>query len=184
MSNHCSVAAGINATPATYKIKVINLATKTTSMKNSLKVVIMIMNPDFDIWLTARDLARRMQKITESMAERIDRGEVDDLASLLNERQEICELLDKLRARHGIASWVAGNELNDNLPDDAGAARREIGEIFRRLIADDERLRRQLQEKMLAVKQKLRLVRKARQAHRLYKGSAVPGCGTFVDSMR
>ncbi len=142
------------------------------------------MNTDFDIWRTARDLARRMRQVTGIMAERIDRGEVDDLASLLDERQEICELLDKLRAEHGIASWVAGNELNDNLPDGAGAARQEMGEIFRWLMAEDERLRRKLQEKMLAVKKDLGHVKKMRQAHRLYTGGTLLPCGAFVDSRR
>jgi len=139
---------------------------------------------NFDIWQRARALARKMQQVTVIMAERIDRGAVDDLASLLNERQQICELLDKLRSEHGIGSWVAGNELNDNLPDDAGAVRQEIGEIFRWLIAEDERLRRQLQEKMLAVKQDLGQVRKVRQAHRLYKSGTLLTYGAFIDSRR
>lgn len=142
------------------------------------------MDSSLEVWQEASALARRMQQVTAAVAERIDRGEVDVLPSLLGERQKICEQLDRLRQEYGIASWVAAGESDSNLPEGICAASREIAGIFRSLLDEDERIRRKLEEKMLAVKNDLMQVKRMKEVHRLYAGGSSPICGAFIDSRR
>lgn len=141
------------------------------------------MEHSLSVWEEARSLTRRMWWVTRCIAERVERREVESLSSLVSERQEICERLDALRQEHGIASWIVGDSA-DGLPESVRTASREIAEIFRLLLEEDEKIRGKLEEAMAALREDLFQLQRTKEASHLYEGRALSLRGAFVDSMR
>lgn len=141
------------------------------------------MNTMVEVWQEARVLFRRLDDLTRVLGERITAGQVEDLVSLLDDRQRLCDRLDQLKAENGIGSWVRP-EPDPKLSAAVTEHRQEIGEIFQRLIRDDERNRRALQGKMDVLKSDMEQVREMRRVDRLYQGIGGPADGIFIDSKR
>lgn len=132
------------------------------------------------VWQEARRLAELLEEITRRLAEKAAGGQVEELPALLGRRQQICERLDRLRSEWGIPSWTEGVQA----PPAAADASREIGEIFRRVAGEDDRIRRILEERRAAVREELDRVRRLRRAQRAYAAEGPLPFGAFIDNRR
>ncbi len=130
------------------------------------------------VWQEARRLAELLEEITRRLAEKAAGGQVEELPALLERRQQICERLDRLRSEWGIPSWTEGVQA----PPAAAGTAREIGEIFRRVAGEDDRVRRILEERRAAVREELDRVRRLRRAQRAYTVEGPLPFGAFIDN--
>lgn len=129
-------------------------------------------------WREARRLAGQMEEVTRELGKSIAEERIDELAPLLEKRQEICDQLDRLRSEGRIISWTEGEALSPEIK----IISREIRKIFHNLVSADEKMRQILLEKMAAVKGNLEKVRQLRQAQRAYVGKSGSLYGAFIDN--
>lgn len=128
-------------------------------------------------WLEAREAVRRLARITVAMKEKAEQGEIEELMSLLDERQEIYARLDKLREEAGIRSWTMPAE---QCPQEAENCSAEITAALKQLIEDDKAVKDTLNARKIAVQEDIEEVRRSRRAQEKYRGSGA--AGVFIDS--
>jgi hypothetical protein len=135
--------------------------------------------PEQDAWNQARDLLLRWEALTGKLEANLASEPAGDLLLLLKERRRLCDRLDSLKKKCGLADW-SGRPVKDR----PTAAQEEIGTIHRRLIIKNEQVCNEIEERMSSLKQKISEIRQTRTANRLYQGRRRSIKGAFIDTMR
>lgn len=130
------------------------------------------------VWQEALKLAQSLREITGIMKDKIDAGEIEAFLSLLEDRQRIFQQLDQLREESGIESWI--NAAEKEMSQEIQKASREIADIFRHLLQEDQRIKNILEEKRSITLKKLGEIRKSQRVHETYEKGGI--CGAFIDS--
>lgn len=136
-----------------------------------------------DVWREARNILQRWGELSAQIEALITEDKVGQIAPLLKERQQLSDQMDALRERHGITSWVV-KPASGNLPAEMAAEQEAVGAILKRLIADDERIRQAMREKLMTLARQIDQVREMREANLTYRSRRHNGAGAFIDIKR
>jgi hypothetical protein len=131
--------------------------------------------PEPGVWSEARDLLLRWEALTGEIGERLPNSSGATLLPLLAERRGLCRQLDALKEEHGISTW-------NGYGDEGSAVQEEVAAIGRRLLVEDERLRRSARHKMDALQEQIARLRQARVAAHTYHGRRRTVKGAFIDA--
>ena len=135
--------------------------------------------PEIDVWGKARDLLLRLEGLTTELEQGLANESLQKLPPLLKQRRQLRHRLDTLKKDHGIADWTG-----EPAPALQSIAQAEIMSILDRLVAANEHVRHELEEKMGTLKQKIAEVQQARIANRLYQKRRHSIKGAFIDTSR
>mgnify|MGYP001240654750 FL=1 len=136
-----------------------------------------------DVWSEAWNLVQRWEKLTREIEESVSRNEMEKLASLLDERQQLSDQLDALKTAHKITSWTNGAAPGDPLV--LAGIKDEVALIFQRLLVEDQRIIQELQQKMSSLKQEIHNLHQTKAAHHAYQGpQGPPPEGSFIDTKK
>jgi len=133
--------------------------------------------PEPGAWKEARDLLLHWEALTREMGERLPDSPGSFLLALLAQRRELSRRLDALKEEYGIATWIQGGE-------GCSLMQQEVAAIGRRLLAEDERIRRDVQHKMDTLREQVDRLRQTRIAARTYSGCRRTVKGAFIDARR
>lgn len=131
--------------------------------------------PEAGVWSEARDLLLRWEAITGEIGERLPNNSGAALLPLLAERHRLSRQLDALKVEHSVASWIGSG-------DQVCALQEEVAVIGRRLLAEDERIRRAVRHKMDVLQEQISRIRNTRVAAHTYHGRRLTVRGAFVDA--
>jgi len=143
----------------------------------------MISDMQREVWFDACNLLLRWEEITAQIGQAITKGEVLQLANLLQERQDIANRLDALKTEYGIVSWTADCS-EGNLSSDVHSLREKVRETLQRLVAKDEQVRLAAQQKIRSLKEDINHLRQTRVALISYRNKRSSRGGAFIDTRK
>jgi L-serine deaminase len=136
-----------------------------------------------EIWQQARELVQHWEKLTRSIGEAVSQNEIEKLAALLDQRQQISEQLDALREVHKIPSWTEGSAPDD--PPDLASIKEDVAAIFQSLLKEDQGIIQELQEKAASLKKDIHRLKHTKTANHAYHGHTTkPLAGSFIDTKK
>ena len=145
----------------------------------SRQVMIMPDKTEQDAWDETRDLLLHWEAMTNELGKSLASGATQNLLPLLGERRKLRDRLDILREDHGIVEWAGGSAA-----DHPTTAQEEIKVILDRLVAANECIRHELEERMSSLKQKITELRRTRMAGSVYQKRRRSIKGAFIDARR
>jgi hypothetical protein len=136
-----------------------------------------------EVWSEALNLVQQWEKLTREIGESVSRNKMEKLVSLLNERQQLSDRLDALRAAHNITSWTNGAAPGDPLV--LAVIKDEAALIFQHLQIEDQRILQEMHAKMNSLKQEINHLHQTKAAHHAYQGpQCPPPSGSFIDTKK
>ncbi len=141
--------------------------------------MIMPEKPEIDAWNEARNLLLRLESLTTELENSLADGPLLVLPPLLKQRQQLRDCLDTLKKDYGVLYWTG-----EKAPALQSIAQTEIGDALDRLVAANERVRHELEERMGTLRQKIAGVQQTRMANRLYRKRRRSIKGAFIDTRK
>ncbi len=136
-----------------------------------------------EIWQQARELVQRWEKLTRAIGEAVSQNEIEKLADLLDQRQQISRQLDSLRKVHKIPSWTEGSAPDD--PPDLASIKEDVASLFQCLLKEDQSIIHKLRKKTASLKRDIHRLQRTKAANHAYHGPKTPPpAGSFIDTKK